>query len=58
MFENQDATKRTSALSRLTHLFLLDDGVIVVSQLCDHVIINTDWCWPSKQMDTEFCSAH
>ena len=24
------------------------------SQLCDHVIIKTDWCWQSKQMDTEF----
>ena len=27
------------------------------SQLCDHVIIETDWCWQSEQMDTEFSSA-
>ena len=26
------------------------------SQLCDHVIVRNDWCWQSKQMDTEFCS--
>ena len=61
---------------RLTHLFLLDDGVMFganimfvlgsydhflcftfISQLCDHVIIETDWCWQSEQMDTELCSS-
>ena len=28
-------------------------SVISFSQLCDHVIVRTHWCWQSEQMDTE-----
>ena len=73
-FENQDATKITSALadSRIYSswtmvsflvktlclclvLYPFSQCFTFFSQLRDHVIIKTDWCWQSKQMDTEFC---
>ena len=56
MFEDdgQNATKITSALADLLiQHFSLSVSPFCFSQRCDHVIIKTDSCSQTEQMDTE-----